>query len=245
MSTRNLARLAGALYLLVAIFGGFAQMGARASVLVAGDSTATANNIRASEALFRFGFVADVINVVAFLGVALLLYAILAPVNRRWAGAFVAFNTVAVAIMGIDLVNHAGALIVATDPTYAATLGAGAADSLAALFLDLHRYGYLVAEIFFGLWLLPLGYVVYRSGYFPRALGAGLIIGSVAYLASFAIDVVSPGFSSSLAVLVAMPAAIAEVSFLLWLLVRGVDVEPSARQAGTSRGAAISAELAS
>ena len=244
MSTRNLARLAGVLYLLVAIFGGFAQMGARASVLVTGDAAATAANIRASEAIFRFGFVADVINVVAFLGVALLLYAILAPVNRRWAGAFVAFNAIAVAIMGVDLVNHAGALIVATDPTYAATLGAEAADSLAALFLELHRYGYLVAEVFFGLWLLPLGYVVFRSGMFPRVLGAGLVIGSAAYMVSFILDVTSPGFSSSLAVLVAMPAAIAEVSFLLWLLVRGANVAAAATPAAVSAGR-LSAEVAS
>jgi hypothetical protein len=244
MSTRNLARLAGVLYLLVAIFGGFAQMGARAGVLVSGDAAATAANIRASEAVFRFGFVADVINVVTFLGVALVLYTILAPVSRSWSRAFLAFNAIAVAIMGVDLVNHAGALIVATDPSYGATLGAGAADALAGLFLELHRYGYLVAEIFFGLWLLPLGVVVYRSGYFPRVLGAGLVIGSFAYLASFAIDMVSPGFSSSLAVLVAMPAALAEVSFLLWLLVRGANAAPeaAARVPGTAR---LGAEVAS
>ena len=243
MSPRTLARLTGVLYLLVAIFGGFAQMVARSSVLVIGDAAATADNIRASEAMFRFGFVADVVNVVCFLGVGLLLFVILAPVSRNWSRAFLALNAIAVAIMGVDLVNHAGALIVATDPSYASTLGADAADALAALFLEIHRYGYLVAEVFFGLWLAPLGVVVYRSGYFPRVLGIGLVIGAAGYLASFAITVASPGFESGPALMLAIPGGLAEVAFLLWLLVRGADVAPPAARVG--RAPRLSAEPAS
>lgn len=165
-----------------AVSGGFAQMVARASVLVAGDASATADNIRANADVFRLGFAADAVNVAAFVGVALLLHAVLSSVSLKLSGAFVTLVAVAAAIMGLDLANHAGAWAVATNPSFAASMGADAADALAALFLNLHRYGYLVAEVFFGLWPLPLGYAVYRSGYFPRLLGIGLMIGSVAYL---------------------------------------------------------------
>lgn len=227
LSSRTLARLAGLLYLIVAISGGFAQMGARAGVIVHGDPTATAANIRASEGVLRLGLAADVVNVVAFIGVALLLYAVLSPVHRRLSGTFVVFVAMSATIMGLDLVNQVGALAVATDPSFARSLGADAADGLAALFLDLHGFGYLVAEVFFGLWLLPLGYVVYRSGYFPRVLGIGLMVGALSYAVSFVLSITATGFHSDASVLVAMPAALAELSFMAWLLVRGANVSPT------------------
>jgi hypothetical protein len=238
LSTRALARLAGLLYLIVAISGGFAQMGARASVLVTGDAAATAANIRSSADMLRLGLVADVVNIAAFVGVALLLYAVLSPVHRKLSAAFVTFVAISAGIMGIDLVNHAGALIVATDPSFASSMRPDAADSLAALFLDLHGFGYLVAEVFFGLWLLPVGYVVYRSGYFPRVLGMSLMIGFASYMASFGLSITAPGFHSDASVLVAMPAALAELSFMAWLLIRGANVDAD-RAPLTSTGSRV------
>lgn len=229
LSTRTLARLAGLLYLIVAVSGGFAQLVARTNVLVDGDATATAANIRSSADMMRLGLVADVVNIVAFIGVALLLYAVLWPVHRKLSAAFVTFVAISAGIMGIDLVNHAGALIVATDPSFASSMGADAVDSLAALFLNLHGVGYLVAEVFFGLWLLPVGYVAFRSGYFPRVLGIGLMVGFLSYMVSFGLSITSPGFHSELAVLVAMPAALAELSFMAWLLIRGANVDDGQR----------------
>ena len=234
LSPRTLGRLAGVLYLIVAISGGFAQMFVRAGTIVPGDAAATAANIRGSEEMFRLGLAADVVNVVAFIGVAILLYAVLSPVHRKLSAAFVIFVAMSATIMGLDLVNQAGALMLATDPSFTSSLGAGAADSLAALFLDLHGIGYLVAEVFFGLWLLPLGYVAYRSGYFPRALGIGLMIGAASYAISFALSITAPGFHSDASTLVAMPAALAELSFMAWLLVRGADVPAAVRSDSSS-----------
>ncbi len=227
MSANQLARVAGGLYLILAICGGFAQLVARSGVKVAGDAAATADNIRASSTLVTIGFVADAVNILFFIGVALVLYVLLSPASRWASATFVVFVAIAVAIMGSALAAHAGALVLATDPAYTTSLGAASADSLAALFLDLHGFGYLVAEIFFGLWLAPLGYAVYRSGYFPRALGIGLVVGAVSYVASFGATVLSPGFvESDLGLFLALPAALAEVSFILWLLVRGANVWP-------------------
>lgn len=228
----RLARIAGVLYLIHAVAGGFAQLVARGGARVAGDPAATADNIRASVTPFTIGFVADAVNILFFISVALVLYLLLSPVSRWASATFMIFAAIAVAIMGSALAAHTGALALATDPAYTASLGAATADALAGLFLDLHGYGYLVAEIFFGLWLLPLGYSMYRSGWFPRVLGIGLMVGAISYMGSFAATVLTPGFvESDLALYLALPAGLAEVSFVLWLLIRGANAEPRSESA--------------
>jgi hypothetical protein len=171
--------------------------------------------------LFRVGFVSDLITVACFVLLAFALYVLLSPVNRRVAATFVVLVAIAAAIMGLNLLNHMGALLVATDATYISAFGSTAADGLALLLLDLHRHGYLIAQIFFGGWLLPLGWLVYRSGFLPRTLGVLLIVGGASYLLDLAVIYTAPGFQSSLATLVVVPAAIAEFAFLGWLLVNG------------------------
>jgi hypothetical protein len=200
-----LARIGGALYLLVAVGGAFAEFGARGSVKVAGDAAVTAANIAQHATLFRAGLVADLVDFVCFLGVGLVLYAILKRVQPDVAVAMLVINAVSVAIQALNMLNHAGALLVATDPRFA-SLSSGA-----LFFLELHHVGYLIAQIFFGLYLLPLGYLVYRSGLFPRALGIALMVGSVGYVVGI---VATP---------LAMVGGIAELLFLVWLLVRGVS----------------------
>ncbi len=245
MSPRSLARWAGLLYLVVAVTGGFAQLVARGSVLVPGDASATADNIRANAGLVQLGFAADAVSVVAFVVMALLLQAVLSPTSAWLSRTFMTLVVVAAAIMGLDLANHAAALVVATDPSFAASLGADAADSIAALFLNVHQYGYLAAEVFFGLWLVPLGLAIYRSGAFPRWLGVGLVIGGVAYLASFGITAASPLFESEASIVVALPAAVAELSLVAWLLIRGADVPALANAAPASGQGTLTPEVAS
>jgi hypothetical protein len=240
LSARTLSRLAGVLYLTVAVTGGFAQLYARSGVVVRGDAAATADNIRASASLFQLGIAADVVNIVAFAGVALLLFIVLSPVHRALSTAFATLAVMSATIIGLDLVNHAGALAAATDPYFGRVLGGDGADTLALLFLDLHRYGYLVAEVFFGLWLVPLGLVAYRSGYFPRLLGIGLMIGGVSYLGSFALSISAPGLHSDLSFLVALPAGVAELSFMAWLLLRGANVGSNHLTAAAAGSPAVS-----
>lgn len=223
----DLARIAGVLYLIVAICGGFAQA-VRMNVWTSGDATTTADNIRASAATFRLAFASDLVNITAFVALALVLYALLAPVARRAAAAFVIFNAISVAIMGVNLVAHAGALVAATDPAVESALGIQTANGLALLLLDVQHVGVLVAQIFFGLWLLPLGYAVYRSAWFPRALGIALALGCVGYLADVVASIASRGFTSSLTPFLAFPAGLAEIAFLLWLLVKGASLRRTA-----------------
>jgi len=109
----QIARLAGLLYLIVAVTGGFSELVVRSGVKVAGDATATAENIRASAPLFRLGFVTDVIDITMFVLLGFVLYVLLSPVNRRVAATFVVFNAIAAAVMSANMINHVGALLVA------------------------------------------------------------------------------------------------------------------------------------
>lgn len=225
MSTKVLARIAGFLYLIVAVCGGFSELYVRSSARVPGDAGATAANILEHATLFRVGFVADLLAITCFLLVGLILYAILAPVNAPIALAMVVINAVSVAIQALNMLNHLAALLLATDPRFANGLGLEAARSLTLLALQMHQQGYFIAQIFFGLFLLPLGYLVYRSGYFPKVLGAMLMVGSGGYLAGVAITYLSPSLESSLAPYLGMIGGLAELCFLLWLIVVGAKGE--------------------
>jgi hypothetical protein len=223
ISTKALARLAGLLYLLVAVGGGFSELYVRSSVKVPGDAAATAANIAQHATLFRVGFITDLVDFTCFLGVGLVMYVILKAVNPQIALAMVVVNAVSVALQALNMLNHLGALLVATDPRYTIGLSSEASHSLVLFLLEMHRQGYLIAQLFFGLYLLPLGYLVYKSGYFPKALGAILMIGCGGYLAGVAATYSSPGFESSLALFFGMLGGIAELLFLLWLLIMGAN----------------------
>jgi hypothetical protein len=130
-----------------------------------------------------------------------------------------------VAIMSVNMLNHLGALLTATSPEYASGLGAASSNALPMLFVTMHSYGYSIAEIFFGLWLLPLGYLLFKSRYAPRALGAVVMAGSAGYLSNVAATFASPTLDSVLTPVLVIRSVIAEVSLLAWLMVKGLDVQ--------------------
>ena len=202
------ARLAGLLYLVVAVCGGFAELFARSTVKAADD---VAEALRDSADLMRIAFAADLVAYACFLLVGIALYSLFQDVHRTAAIAMLTMNAVSVAIQSLNLVNHAGAAL-------AAQRGA---DELAVIFLDLHGVGYLVAQVFFGGWLIPLGYLVVRSGMVPRLFGYALMVGGVGYLLGLTVELVAPGADPVILAL-GMLGGISEVAFLGWLLVRGV-----------------------
>ena len=217
---RRLARIAGLLYLVVAVLGGFAELYVRARIVAPGDAAATADNIRDSATLFRFGFASDLVQATFFLFTAMALYLLLRHVNELVARAMGVFVAVSVAIICLNLLNQYMALQVATGSLTAT--GAAGSDALAGLFADMHAAGYLIAQIFFGLWLLPLGYLVYRSGYFPKVVGVLLAVGCFGYLIDTFAHFVAPGVAESISDIVLTPAAIGELSFVVYLLVKGI-----------------------
>jgi hypothetical protein len=218
---KRLARIAGSLYLVVAVLGGFAELYVRSRIVEPGNAAVTADNIRASATLFRLGFASDLVQATLFLFTAMALYLLLRHVDELVARAMVVIVGVSVAIICLNLLNQYVALQIALGDASAPAAGS---DALAGLFADMHAAGYLIAQIFFGLWLLPLGYLVYRSGLFPRAIGVLLAIGCVGYLADTFVQFLAPGIAESVEPFVVAPAALGELTLVVWLLVKGVRV---------------------
>src|SRR5256886_14476611 len=193
MSTpKRLARIAGLLYLTVGIFGGFALAYVSPLVYVPGDAAATAAKVAANADLVRIGVLADLVQATVFVFLAMTLYLLLARVQRNVAIAMVILVAIATTIMCLDKVFQFAALRVATDPSYAAAFGIAGSNALVLLLLDIHNYGYLIAQIFFGLWLVPLGYLAHTSQMFPPAPGVVLIAARLSLVLEPLLALLSP-----------------------------------------------------
>jgi hypothetical protein len=223
-SPKRLARIAGLLYLIVGIFGGFAIAYVTAKVYVPGDAATTAGNVVANAGLVRIGVVADLLQATVFVFLAMALYNLLKDVNKNVARAMVILVGIATTIMCLNEVFQFAAVLVATDGSYVAAFGTAGAHALVLLLLDMHHYGFLIAQIFFGLWLVPLGYLAYTSGMFPKALGVVLIAGGLAYLVDMLAAFLVPDVGTHIHGFLAIPPTIAEIWMLGYLLVKGVKV---------------------
>jgi Domain of unknown function (DUF4386) len=212
-SPQRLARTAGILYLVNAITSGFAFAYVLGKVYVQGDAAATAGNVAANAGLVRFGAVLDLFQATEWIFLAMAIYLLLRQVHENAARALVILVSVGGAIACINDVFQIEAVRVAT------TAGSSA---LVLMLLDLHHYGFLVAQIFFGLWLVPFGYLAYRSSMFPKALGVGLVVGGTCYLVGLLAAFLVPDGGEKINSIVTIPSAIAEVSMMLYLLVFGV-----------------------
>lgn len=226
---QRLARIAGLLYLIVGIGGAFAEI-VRVTVYQAGDAATTAKNVATHAGLVRASAVADLVVVPVGVFTAMTLYLLLKHVHANAARAMVVFTAVAAAMMLLNLAHQFQALHV-SDAAYTNALGAAGSDALVLLMLDLHHHGYLMTQVFFGLWLLPMGYLVYRSGMIPRVIGVLLMVGCFGYLVDTLTRFTAPGPGAALSPFVVTPAAIAEVSMILWLLVKGVKAPQHDRPA--------------
>jgi hypothetical protein len=221
-SPKRLARIAGLLYLVVGLLGAFAFAAVYSTMYVAGDAAATASNLVANAGLVRIGVAADLIQVTFWVFLSLTLYALLRHVNAYAARAMVVLVVIGASISFFNILFEFQGMRVATDPTYIAALGAAGSNALAMLMLDLQHYGYYIAGIFFGLWLVPLGYLAFKSNMFPKALGIVLVVGGVGYLFDTLAAFVAPELTATIHPLAALLGIVAEVSLLAYLLVKGV-----------------------
>jgi hypothetical protein len=221
-SPKRLARIAGVLYLLVGIFGGFAQGYVEPKMYVAGNAAATAGNVIVNATLVRLGVVADLLDPTIFVFLALALYVLLNHVHKSAARAMLVLVVISAAIECINSVFEFEGLRVATDGAYATALGVAGSNALVMNMLDTQHYGLLVAQIFFGLWLAPLGYLAYKSRLFPKWLGIVLIVGAVCYIVDLLALFLVPAFGALIHGYVTIPSAIAEISMVLYLLVIGI-----------------------
>ncbi|HXB12006.1 MAG TPA: DUF4386 domain-containing protein [Bacteroidia bacterium] len=221
-SPKRLARIAGVLYLFVGIFGGFSEGFVDPKMYVAGNATATAANVIANPGLVRLGFVSHLLDATFFVFLAMTLYNLLQHVNKSVARAMLSLVALATGIICLNAVFQFEALRVTTDNTYATALGIAGSNALVLLFLDMQHYGTLIAQIFFGLWLIPLGYLADKSNMFPKWLGALLIGGGVCYLIDLMAIFLVPDIGQKIHSVVIIPSAVAEISMVLYLLILGI-----------------------
>lgn len=208
-SRRKTAQIAGTFYVILAL-AMFPQM-LRDRLIVVGDATTTGRNILANALLFRISILGDLICYVAFVCLAIWLYSLLQDVGREAARLMVAFVLVCVAIAMLSAANELTALrlLQNNDPAQA------------MLFLNLFKDGVLIAEIFMGLWLFPLGWLFFKSGFMPKPLGILLMVGCFGYLADSFAGLVMPAWQAVAAQGVLL-SALAELATVCWLLVFGV-----------------------
>ena len=230
-SPKRLARIAGVLYLLVGIFGGFAEGFVDPKVYVAGNAATTAGNVVANSGLVRMGVVAHLLDGTFFVFLAMSLYVLLRHVNKNVARAMLVLVALATGIICLNAVFQFEGLRVATGAVDLTAFGGAGSNALVLLLLDTQRYGTLIAQVFFGLWLVPLGYLACKSGgWFPKWLGVLLVAGGVCYLADMLALFLVPDFGQKVNVLLVIPPTIAEIAMVVYLLVIGVNiVEPRER----------------
>jgi hypothetical protein len=227
-SPKRLARIAGLLYLLVGIFGGFAEGYVEPKMYVAGNAAATTGNVIANSGLLRMGVVADLLDGTVFVFVALALYLLFKDTYKRMARAMLVLVMLATAITCVSALFEFEGLRVATGAVDLAALGAAGSNAMVLLLLDAQHYGLLVAQIFFGLWLAPLGYMAYRSGWFPKALGVVLMAASASYLLDLLMAFLAPDLAKAIHSFAIILPAIAEPAMVLYLLMVGVKTPKSA-----------------
>ena len=222
------ARLAGVFWIIQGIIGGFAQVFVRDRLIVAGDIAATAGNIMSSELLFRFGFLCDLLMLLFLIATAFALYRLLSGVNRTWASWMVLLAALGSAIGMLNYLNELVSLRLLGGSEYASAFGPGQAQALAMLYLQAYEEGYMIAQVFYMLWVLPLGFLVYRSGFLPKIFGVLFVCETTFGLAGTFLHFLFPDWAIDDYLLI--PGACAEISFMLWLTVRGIG-KPAASAA--------------
>ena len=220
-SVNRTARLAGALYLAMMPFAFLGIIYVPSVLVVPGDATATARNITASEWLFRSGTVSHLIGQIILIFLVLTLYRLLKPVNKDYAVLMVVLALLAVPIAFLNELNHVAVLRLLSGPDYLRALTLEQRHAQAMLFLDLRNSGIFVAQVFWGLWLLPLGYLVFRSGFLPKVIGILLIIACCGYLIDSGTHLLLRDFDAT----ISQFTFVGEVLLPMWLLIRGVNVE--------------------
>ena len=234
-SPRRLARIAGGLYLINIVGGFFAEGYVPAALVVSGDAAATARNILTHELIYRLGIVAHIIVLLTNIPLAVIFYDLFKVVNRRLALLVVFFTLVGTAIEGVTVLAQFAPLILLEGEHSLSVFHVDQLQALANTSLDLQAIGFNISLVFFVGYDLSLGYLMFRSTFLPRILGALLVVGGLCYLTYSFTDFLAPGFAAQLVPYIQLPSGLAELSLCLWLLVMGVNAERWKAQASKER----------
>ena len=213
-SLRNKARRAGIFYLLMIPLGVFGIL-YPLNLIIQGDIEATISNIVADQFLFRLSILSALLVQVVQIFLVFFLYKLFETVNKNWAVLMVLLILVAVPIAMLNEVNQFAILLLLDNP--------GEQRSLISLFIDLHNHGVIIAQIFWGLWLFPMGYLAYKSGFIPKIIGILLMIGCFGYLLDSFLYIIIPDFGTTFSEY----TSIGEIVMAFWLVIKGVKTPTS------------------
>ena len=219
------ARIGGALYLIIIVLGLIGEAFVRSRIIVPGDATATAANIRSLESLWRFGIVGEFLLLICATALTLILFALLRPVHRDLALLTVFFNLLTIAVEAVADLNLVAALFPLGNAGYLRAFEPEQLHAMASLAVKSHGHGFGVALIFFGCECLVLGYLIFRSSYLPKAIGVLMQVAGWCYLTNSFALLLAPTLANRLFPAILVPAFVGEASLCLWLLVKGVNVE--------------------
>jgi hypothetical protein len=220
-SIKTTARKAGFLYLLQIPLGVFGIIYAPKILIVNGNMAKSISNILANEFTFRLSIVSAILCALVTIGTGYYIFKVLQIVNKNYAKMIVIFTMIVAPITMINELNHIAILILLKSKELNASFSTAQVEVLVNLFLDLHKNGMQIANIFFGLWLLPMGYLVIKSTYIPKVIGFFLIITCIGYLLDFLIFYLKPDFG----VTISEYTWLGELLMVLWLLIKGVNLE--------------------
>lgn len=226
-SPRFKARIAGLFYMLTMLTAGFALV-ARGRLVVNSDAAATATNILMHEPLFRSAFAADLIAIACYLAVTLLFYDMFKPVNRSLSSLAALFSLAGCAIGALGCVFHLAPLAVLKGARYLSVFEEPL-QVLALMFLKWRAQASAIGFVFFGFYCLLIGYLIFKSAFLPRIVGALMALAGLGWL-----TFLSPPLANYLSPYILVAGLLGEGSLTLWLLVIGVNVHRWKEQASAA-----------
>ena len=217
---KKTARIAGFLYLIVAVFSIFSFVYMDLKIYVPDDAATTACNILSSELLFRLSFISSIIYQIAFLFLVCALYKLFNTVDKDQAILMVIFVVVSIPIALLNMLNQFAPLLLLNGSVYLSAFNSAQLQALSMVFIEMYNYGIFITQIFWGLWLFPLGKLVFKSGFSPKWLGVLLMISCFGYIIESLVMFLFPGYE-----VITYPglmiATVAEFSLIFWLLFKG------------------------
>jgi hypothetical protein len=231
---RRQARTAGVLYLLVALIAPFGLIYVPNKLFVAGNVAATAAAIRASEDLLRLGIASELVHQAIEVFLVLALYRIFKPIQQRWAMQMMVLGLVPIPIVFLNTLNEFAVINLLAGVPFLDTFTSPQLEALAYLFMRLHSLGLTVASVFWGLWLLPLGALAFRSGFIPRVVGVLAALAGVSYVLDATVRVIAPSVASTTFSQAMLLLQSCELVLILWLVAFGAKRQPTneSRRAG-------------
>lgn len=223
-SDHKIARFAGLLYLILVISGIVNLIYIPSQLIDLADATTTLDNITNSTLLFKCGIVSGIITFITFTFLPLVLYKLLYKVDKNYAALMVILALVSVPISFVNMLNKFSVLTLISERSYLQYLDVTEIQTQVMLHLNYYNNGLQISQIFWGLWLLPFGYLVYKSGFLPKILGIFLMLGCFGYLIEFFAYFLLPIYHGSIVqTIVGIPSAIGEIGTCFWLLIMGTN----------------------